>query len=114
MVFMVIKLACLVVEDLGTNRYWKALKQLLPLSAFPMLFFIFEMPECSYMYFIIIQRHALSTPNEGMLISGPAGIISLWSALSCAVIIHISVFLICGKKRKPINVSDSRPLFTQH
>ena len=64
MVVMVIKLACLVVEDLGTNRYWKALKQLLPLSAFPKLFFIFEMPECSYMYFILIQRHALSTPNE--------------------------------------------------
>ena len=70
MVIMVIKLAIQVhwrsnepITDGG--QYWKAVKQLLPLAAFTMLFFIFEIPVLIF-HLYTTQN---STPNEGMLIS---------------------------------------------
>ena len=91
------------------DQFWKAVKQLLPLATFPVFFFIFEIP----MLIFHINTTQFSTPNEGMLISGPAVSVSLWSMASgITVIIHISVARICGRKRKEIkpinvNVSDS-------
>ena len=120
MVVMVIKLTSQVFRRstyepiTDGDQFWKAVKQLLPLATFPILFFIFEIP--ILIYHLYATQH--STPNEGMLISGPAVSVALWSASSGAtVIVHISVARICGRKRKPIkpiNVSDSQLLFTQH
>ena len=78
------------------EQFWKALKQLLPLSAFPMLFFIFEIP----VFFYHVYTTQLSSPNEGMFIADIV-CFSLWSMTSGAtLIIHISVVQICsGPKR---------------
>eukprot|EP00731_Ephydatia_muelleri_P013181 Em0007g491a len=120
MVVMVIKLASQVLRRskyepiTDGDQFWKAVKQLLPLATFPILFLIFEIPVLIFH----INTTSHSTPNEGMLISGPGVTVALWSMASGAtVIIHISVARICGRKRKPIkplNVSDSHLLFTQH
>ena len=78
------------------NQFTKALKQLLPLAAFPMLFFIFEIPV--FLYHIYTTQH--STPHEGMFIAYVI-CVSLWTMTSGAtVIIHISVARMCGRKRK--------------
>ena len=119
MVVMVIKLASQVCRRsmyesiTDGDQFWKALKQLLPLATFPMLFFIFEIPVL--VFHVYTTQH--STGNMGMMISATV-VFSLWSTASGAtVIIHISVARICGRKRKPtklVNVSDSHPLFRQH
>ena len=116
MVAMVIKLASQVCrrseyEPIDGDQFWKALKQLLPLATFPLLFFIFEIPV--FLYHVYTTQH--SRPNEGMLISGSV-FFALWSASSGAtVIIHISVARICGRKRKHIKqltLSESYPTGT--
>ena len=79
------------------DQFTKALKQLLPLAAFPMLFFIFEIP----VFILHVYTIQYSTPKEGIVISA-AICLSLWSMASGAtVLIHISVARICGRKRKP-------------
>ena len=85
-------------EILITNgdQFSNALKQLLPLAIFPLLFFIFEIPVFTFH----VYRFHHSTPNEGIVISAYV-CVSLWSMASGAtVIIHISVARICGRKRK--------------
>ena len=78
-------------------QFTKALKQLLPLAAFPILFFILEIPV--FIFHVYTTQH--STPNEGMYIAYVV-CIALWSASSGAtVIIHISVVRICGRRHKP-------------
>ena len=88
------------------DQFTKALKQLLPLAAFPMLFFIFEIP----VFILHIYTIQYSAPNEGIVISADiCG--SLWSMASGAtVIIHISVVRICGRRRKPkrLHIIDIR------
>ena len=95
------------------DQFTKALKQLLPLAAFPMLFFIFAIP----VLILHIYTIQYSTPNEGIVISANT-CVSLWSMVSGAtVIIHISVVRICGRKHKhtkQVNVSDSHRLVTKH
>ena len=79
------------------NQFWKALKQLLPLAAFPIVFFVFEIP----VFIFHIYTIQFSTPSEGISIFAYI-CVSLWSTASGAtVIIHISVARICGRKRKP-------------
>ena len=79
------------------DQFTKALKQLLPLAAFPMLFFIFEIP----VFILHVYTIQYSAPREGIVISADI-CLSLWSMASGAtVIIHISVVRICGRKRKP-------------
>eukprot|EP00731_Ephydatia_muelleri_P013171 Em0007g481a len=112
MVAMVIKLASQVCRRskyepiTDGDQFWKALKQLLPLATFPLMFFIFEIPV--FLYHVYTTQH--STPNEGMFIADVV-CFPLWSASSGAtVIIHISVARICGRKRKhikQINLSES-------
>ena len=112
MVAMVIKLASQVCRRskyepiTDGDQFWKALKQLLPLATFPLMFFIFEIPV--FLYHVYTTQH--STPNEGMYIANVV-CFPLWSASSGAtVIIHISVARICGRKRKhikQINLSES-------
>ena len=89
-----------------SDQFTKALKQLLPLAAFPMLFFIFEIP----VFILHVYTFQYSIPNEGILISAEI-CLSLWSMASGAtVIIHISVVRICGRKRKPkkLHIIDIR------
>ena len=95
------------------DHFTKALKQLLPLAAFPILFFIFEIP----MFILHVYTIQYSTPNEGIAISADI-CVSLWSMVSGAtVMIHISVVRICVRKHKntkQVNVSDSPRLGTKH
>ena len=121
MVVMVIKLASQVYRRskyepiTDRDQFWKALKQLLPLAAFPLLFFIFEIPVL--ILHITATQHSTPGPGEGILISADVSF-ALWSMASGAtVIIHISVATKCGRKRKPIqpvNVSSTNSLFRQH
>ena len=104
MVVMVIKLASHMYRRYeyepitDGDQFTKALKQLLPLAAFPILFFIFEIPV--FLYHISTTQH--STPNKGLYIVYVI-CFSLWNMASGAtVIIHISVARICGRKRRPI------------
>ena len=83
------------------DQFLKALKQLLPLAAFPIFFFIFEIP----VFIFHLYTTQNSTPNEGMFIANVV-CFSLWSTSSGAVvIIHISVARICGKKRKRLKTA---------
>ena len=95
------------------DQFTKALKQLLSLAAFPMLFFIFEIP----VFILHVYTFQYSTPNEGIVVSAEI-CFALWSMASGAtVIIHISVARICGRKHKhtkQVNVSDSHRLVTKH
>ena len=122
MVVMVIKLASHVYRRYtyepitDGDQFTEAIKQLLPLATFPMLFFIFEIPV--FIFHIYTTQH--STPNEGMFIADVV-CFSLWSMASGAtVIIHISVtqiHVICGRKRKfinSINVSGSCSQLVRH
>ena len=116
MVVMVIKLASQVCRRseyepiTDGDQFWKALKQLLPLAAFPMLYLIFEIPV--FLYHVYTTQN--STPNEWMFISDTV-CFSFWSMASGAtVVIHISVAQICGGKRKRkrlvhIPISDTHP-----
>ena len=88
------------------DQFTKALKQLLPLAAFPMLFFIFEIP----VFILHIYTIQYSAPKEGIVISAYV-CLSLWGMASGAtVIIHISVARICGRKSKPkkLHIIDIR------
>ena len=83
------------------DQFLKALNQLLPLAAFPIFFFIFEIP----VFIFHLYTTQYSTPNEGMFIATVV-FFSLWSTSSGAVvIIHISVARICGRKRKRIKTA---------
>ena len=78
------------------DQFTKALKQVLPLTAFPVLFFIFEIPV--FIFHVYTTQH--STPKEGMYITYVV-CFALWSASSGAtVLIHMSVVRICSRRRK--------------
>ena len=86
------------------DQFTKALKQLLPLAAFPMLFFIFEIP----VFILHIYTIQYSAPNEGIVISADI-CVSLWSMVSGAtVIIHVSVVRIWRRKPKKLHIIDIR------
>lgn len=76
------------------DQYWKALTQLLPLAAFPTLFFLFLLPEFVYNF-----SSELSSLGDGTKLSA-AVFISLWGLSSGAmVIIHITVVRFCRRKK---------------
>ena len=77
------------------NQYWKALKQLLPLAAFPILFFILEIP----VFIFHLQIAVDSTPQEALKKSTFV-IYSLWSTTSgVTLIVHISVARCLSRRR---------------
>ena len=87
------------------DQNWKALKQLLPLAAFPIVFFVFVIPG-------LIRGIYLSTNttvNEGALFTAVTCIAMWGMASGASLIIHISVArLYCKKKRKrPLCVSSN-------
>ena len=70
------------------DRFWKAVKQLLPLAAFPILFFFFEIPVFIFHVYTVATS---STPNMALEISKSV-FISLWSMTSGGtLLIHIFV-----------------------
>ena len=69
------------------DRFWKALKQLLPLAAFPILFFFFEIP----IFIFHVYAKTSSTPNMALGISKSVSI-SLWSMTSGGtLLVHIFI-----------------------
>ena len=67
------------------DQFWKALKQLLPLAAFPMLFFIFIIPQ------LALNIYLATTPTANKVLFLVAiAFISLWSLASgVTLIVHI-------------------------
>ena len=93
MVIMVIKLAYKVCLRLKIeaitdgDQNWKALKQLLPLAAFPILFFLFVIPGLVYG----VYAAEGSTTNKSSVILA-AIFITMWSMSSgMTLLVHISV-----------------------
>ena len=100
MVVMVIRLAhrvcwrstLMAITDGG--QYWRALKQLLPLVAFPILFFIFVLPVVMY------DQAIVRTSDEAQALI-PTFLIPLWSMASgVTLIVHIAVALLCTCNKK--------------
>ena len=87
------------------DQFWKALKQLLPLAAFPIVFFVFVIPG-------LIRGMYLSTNttvNESALFTVVVCIAMWGMASGASLIIHISVArLYCKNKRKrPLDVNSN-------
>ena len=94
MAVMVIKLADKVCWRLkhepssGGDQFWKALKQLLPLAAFPALFLLFIVPVFIY---DIYYSFVTPTPDDNLVLSAYIFVI-LWSMTSgVTLIVHIFV-----------------------
>eukprot|EP00731_Ephydatia_muelleri_P008256 Em0004g594a len=96
MAVMVIKLARRVCKkrsttesdtDVDHDQFWKAIKHLLPLATFPVLFFIFVIPG------LIFDFHTAQTGEPNMYLATAVLIfVSMWSMASGAsLLIHISV-----------------------
>ena len=105
MIAMVIKLVqrvCwrrLKYEDLSDgDQFWKALKQILPLAAFPILFCFFVVPSLIYhIYYIVVP-----SCNDALFLATSVSF-SLWSmACGITLIIHISVTRCSAKRRVQI------------
>ena len=78
------------------DQFWKALKQLLPLAAFPILFFIFIIPQ------LVLNIFLATTPNaDKSLFLAALVFITLWSLASgVTLIVHIYVAKCYMKKRR--------------
>lgn len=103
MVVMVIKLAQRVYlrrqfdTTLDGDQYWTALKQLLPLAAFPILFFVFVIPSLVYGTYLFNT----SAPSEALTLATSV-FISLWSMSSgITLLVHMTVARLYGGKRHP-------------
>ena len=76
------------------DQFWMALKQLLPLAAFPILFAILVIPE-----FIFHIFEATRPTIQKELQAFASVSISLWSMASGAtLLVHISLARLCGRK----------------
>ena len=102
MVVMVIKLTCQVrirstYKSITDNdKFWSALKQLLPLAAFPILFFLFEIPVLSFHIYITENP----TPSPALEVVDVV-FYSFWTMASGGMILaHISVVRCWVKKRR--------------
>ena len=110
MVVMVIRLARQVCwrfkyEPISNNdQFSKAVKQLLPLAAFPILFFFFMIPTLTYNIISFTARH---DPTEAIIIMALISA-SMWNMTSgLTLIIHIVVAR-CVWKRKPVYLIQVR------
>ena len=80
------------------DKYRKALKQLLPLAAFPILFFLFVIPVIVFG----VEEVESSNPNESVILAA-AVFIAMWAMSSgVALLVHISVARIYCKRRKHV------------
>lgn len=88
-------------EPISENdQYWKALKHLLPLAAFPILFFVFEIPVLLYHLHAAVD----TVPNVGLQFSSSV-FFSLWSTSSgLTLIVHVFVAqILYGKRSRQAN-----------
>ena len=77
------------------DQYWKALKQLLTLAAFPIIFFVFVIPA---LVFDVISAYNL-VHNEALDLCVVI-FIALWSMTSgVTLMVHISVAMCCTKRK---------------
>ena len=104
MVIVVIKLAYKVVLRLkfeaitDGDQYWKALKQLLPLAAFPILYFLFVIPVLVYDVYLAES----STSNKGLILAAST-FIPMWGMCSgMALLVHIVLVRLYCARRKPL------------
>ena len=87
------------------GQYWRALKQLLPLAAFPLLFFVFVLP-------VVMFDEAIIRTSDVAQVLIPTLLIPLWSMASgVTLIIHISVALLCTCNKRQ-RLQESSSLFT--
>lgn len=101
MIVMVTKLvyrACLRFES-GDYVFWKALKQLLPLAAFPILFFVFIIP------MLVFDVHVAVIPAPNMALELTVLVcIPMWSFTSgVTVIVHISLTKYFENRKMRVN-----------
>eukprot|EP00731_Ephydatia_muelleri_P013030 Em0007g340a len=102
MVVLVVRIAALLCQKggyepiSGGGQYWKAFKELLPLAAFPILFFICVIPPCIFHIY-----SSLSATNEETPLAITALVFtSMWSLASgLTLIIHLSVARCFAKKK---------------
>ena len=89
------------------DRFWKALKQLLPLAAFPALFLLFIVPLFIYdMYYSIVTP----TPDADLVLLASTSI-ALWSMTSgVTLIVHIAVtrLPVCTKCNKCVHREEEQ------
>lgn len=113
MVAVVAKLAKRVCKRVGTSyepvtdgdQYWNALKQILPLAAFPLLFLVFIIPLLVIDLDIATEAAEPSESGEKARDVSNWVFISLWSAASGAtLIVHVSVARCAAKRRTRLNV----------
>ena len=79
---------------IGGKWFWKALKELLPLAAFPVLFFIFIIPTIIYHFYAAMNPKAANSDTR--LITTVTTCISLLSLSSGAtLILHLSLVSRC-------------------
>ena len=84
------------------DQFQKAVKQLLPLAAFPILFFIFIMPQVIFH----ITLDESPTPNRALQTSA-LFFLSLWSMASgMTLIIHLCVAHCCTRRKKQPNLTS--------
>ena len=90
LVIKILRAKLLMEPIIGGKWFWKALKELLPLAAFPVLFFIFIVPSLVFHIYAAVNPKAADR-NSKLLI--PAIVcISLWSLSSGAILIlHLSL-----------------------
>ena len=107
MVVMVIKLTFQVCKRLeykpitDNDKFWSALKQLLPLAVFPILFFLFEIPVLSF-HIYVTKNSAPNTTLEVMDVV----FYSFWTMSSGGMILaHIAVVQCWAKKKKKSYIS---------
>ena len=100
MVVIIMKLAYMVhlrqkIEPITErDQYWKALKQLIPLAAFPILFFFFTIP--GFVYALYAAEN--STANVSVMVA--AVFLPMWSMASgITLLTHIAVARLYRKNR---------------
>ena len=75
------------------DQFWKALKQLLPLAAFPILFFLFIIPNFIFHLYLLFN-----SPSEAIYILNLL-FTSLWTMSSGGtLLLHIAVVRLCSRK----------------
>ena len=88
----------------GNDKFWRALKELLPLAAFPVLFLIFKLPELTLDIYMSVNH---DKPNDAFLVVTLA-FISLWGMASgMTLIIHLSMVKCSAKKKVELLITTS-------
>ena len=109
MIVMVIKLAHAVYRRqrfdgiAESDQFGEALKQLLPLAAFPILFFIFTIPSLVYGIYLFSS----TSPNSVLIITTSVFISLCSMASGVSLMVHISVARLCNSTAGYRNTTKS-------